>query len=78
LRHHLSSGRELWQLEGQQQMLRVFSGGIHSCVHEALAAYIGRLGYRYCRTKNPELRAEIARLEAELAKLPARWEFREQ
>jgi hypothetical protein len=59
------------EFEGQQQNLRVNFGGIHANVRHMLISRIGRLGARYCKTKDPAIKAEINRLNAELAKLPA-------
>ena len=62
--------------ESQQQTLRVYFGGIHSCVRALLVARIGKLNYRYKKTKDDAVKAEIERLTADLEKLPERWEFR--
>jgi hypothetical protein len=63
------------EFEGQQQQLRASFGTIHASVRFELERYLGRLGYRYSRTRKPKLWTEIQRLEAELAKLPAPWVF---
>ncbi len=63
------------EFEGQQQMLRVNFGGIYGNVRHLLITRIGRLGGRYCKTKDPAIKAEIDRLNAELAKLPTQWKF---
>jgi hypothetical protein len=62
-------------LEGQQQNLRVNFGGIYRNVRRLLAAQVGRLRFRYSKTKDPAFEAELDRLTDELAKLPERWEF---
>src|SRR5258705_11920307 len=56
-------------------MLRVNFGGIYGNVRHLLITRIGRLGGRYCKTKDPAIKAEIDRLNAELAKLPTQWKF---
>ena len=63
------------EFEGQQENLRVNFGGIHANVRHLLISRIGRLGARYCKTKDPAIKVEIDRLNAELAKLPAKWNF---
>ena len=37
------AGQQPHELEGQQQMLRVYFSGIYTCVRELLAAQIGKL-----------------------------------
>jgi hypothetical protein len=77
-RAHLSPSMGFFdrpEFEGQQQQLRVAFGAIHASIRFELERYIGRLGYRYYRSRDPQLWAEILRLEAELAKLPAPWVF---
>ena len=64
--------------EGQQQVLRVYFGGIYDCVRERLALQIGKLNYRYRKTKDAAVKGELDRLTAELAGLPERWEFVER
>ena len=62
--------------EGQQQELRVSFGGIYRYVRAALSKQIGTLGRLYLQSnKDPAIKAEIDRLNAELAKMPARWVF---
>jgi hypothetical protein len=76
-RSHLARCRESVgpSLERQQQNLRVNFGGIYRNVRRLLAAEVGRLRFRYTKTKYPALGAELDRLTDELAKLPERWEF---
>jgi hypothetical protein len=62
--------------EGQQQVLRVYFAGIHDSVRKLLSAQIGRLNYRYRKTKDEAVNAELDRLTAELERLPERWELR--
>ena len=63
--------------EGQQQNLRAHILGIHRCVRAALSKDIGVLGRIYLQSnKDPAIKAEIDRLNDELTKMPARWEFR--
>ena len=61
--------------EGQQQVLRVYFSGIHTCVRKLLASQIGKLNYRYKKTNDAMLKADLDRLTAELEKLPERWKF---
>jgi hypothetical protein len=73
LKAHGDSGNDR---EGQQQVLRVYFAGIHDSVRKLLSAQIGTLNYRYRKTKDEAVKAELDRLTAELDKLPERWEFR--
>ena len=61
--------------EGQQQVLRVYFSGIHTCVRKLLASQIGKLNYRCKKTNDAMLKAELDRLTAELTALPERWKF---
>jgi len=63
-------------LEGQQQNLRVYFRGIYGNMRGLLCMQIGELNYRYKRTKDAAVKAELDRLTAELEKLPERWEYR--
>jgi hypothetical protein len=60
--------------EGQQQVLRVYFGGIHDNVRLLLSAQINRLSYE--RTNDAAVKQEFNRLKAELEHLPQRWDFR--
>jgi hypothetical protein len=62
-------------LEGQQQNLRVNFAGIYRNVRRLLTAEVGRLRFRYNKTKDPALGAKLDRLTDELTKVPERWEF---
>ena len=62
--------------EGQQQQLRVAFQGIYANVRWLLKRRLGRLGARYCKTRHPAVKAEIKRLNDELARLPEEWVFR--
>jgi len=44
-------------------------------VRNLLSQQIGKLNYRYKKTKDATLKAEIDRLTAELVALPERWKF---
>ena len=75
-RHHLKRGEEFGSIgEGQQQNLRIYFDGIHDNVRQLLSAQIGKLSYRYKKTKDLAVKAELDRLTAEFAQLPERWEF---
>ena len=52
--------------EGQQQNLRVYFGGIYDNVRKLLSQQIGKLNYRYRKTQDAAVKAEIDRLTAEL------------
>jgi hypothetical protein len=58
--------------EGQQQNLRVYFGGIHKSVRKLLSGQIGKLNYRYRKTKDSAVKAEIDRLTAEIENMPER------
>ena len=68
-------GHEGHQLEGQQQNLRIYFGGIYTCVRQLLAVRIGKFNYQYKKTTDPAVKAELDHLTAELEKMPERWEF---
>ncbi len=76
-RHQLKphAGQSGHELEGQQQILRVYFGSIYMCVRELLAAQIGKFNYQYKKTTDPAVKAELDHLTAELEKLPERWDF---
>jgi len=63
------------ELEGQQQMLRVYLSGIYDSVRKLLELQIRRLGWRYAKTKEGAVKSELDRLNAALETLPARWTF---
>jgi hypothetical protein len=78
-RDHLQPGTGFLghpDVEGQQQYLRVCFAGIHASVRRLLHARVKRLEYRYRRTKDDTVKAELDRLTGELEQMPARWEFR--
>ena len=76
-RNHLrpSAGGSGAALEGQQQVLRVYFGGIYRSVRALLQLRINRSVIQYTRSQDEAIKAELDRLTAELAKLPERWEF---
>jgi hypothetical protein len=61
------------ELEGQQQVLRVYFSGIHDDVRRLLLMQVGRLAFRYTKTTDCLVKAELDRLNAALEKLPERW-----
>jgi len=69
------AGRSGADLEGLQQILRVFFGGIYRSVRALFQLQIVRLVRQYARSNDKTVKAELDRPRAELAKLPARWEF---
>lgn len=73
LEPHGDSGNDR---EGQQQVLRVYFAGIHGSVRKLLSAQIATLSYRYRKTHDQAVKAELDRLTAELERLPERWELR--
>ena len=78
-REHLKRSEEFGPSgEGQQQSLRVYFSGIHSCVRMLLSEQIGKLNYRYRKKNDAALKAEIDRLTAELEALPEKWKFVER
>jgi hypothetical protein len=75
-REHLKPVEEFGpSREGQQQNLRVYFAGIHDSVRKLLSGQIGKFNYRYKRTKDAAVKAELDRLMAELERLPERWNF---
>jgi hypothetical protein len=70
-----SIGRSGAELEGQQQVLRIYFGGIYRSVRALLQVRITRLVIQYTRSQDEAVKAELDRLTAELAKIPERWEF---
>jgi len=64
--------------EGQQQVLRVYFGGIYDCVRDLLSAQIRMLNQRYRKTNDATIKAELDRLTAELSALPNTWRFVER
>ena len=62
-------------LEGQQQVLRVYFGGIYNCVRELLVARITKLHYEHMKTKDTVVKSEFDRLTSALEKLPEKWNF---
>jgi hypothetical protein len=76
-RHNLNPcGESGVDREGQQQVLRAYFGGIHENVRTLLSAQIGMLIYRYKKTHDETVKAELDRLTAELEKLPESWKCR--
>jgi hypothetical protein len=72
-REHLKPVEEFGpSREGQQQNLRVYFGGIHKSVRKLLSGQIGKLNYRYRKTKDSAVKAEIDRLTAEIENMPER------
>ena len=57
-------GHEGHQLEGQQQNLRIYFGGIYTCVRQLLAVRIGKFNYQYKKTTDPAVKAELDHLTA--------------
>ena len=72
---HSRAGRSGAELEGHQQVLRVFFDGIYRSIRALLQVRIVRLTGQYGRTKDETVKAEVDRLRAELANLPERWDF---
>jgi hypothetical protein len=69
-RHQLKShtGHLPHELEGQQQVLRVYFGGIYTCVRQLLPARIKKLNYWYKKTNDSAVKAEIERLKKRVAR----------
>lgn len=59
--------------EGQQQILRIYLGGIRTSVKAWLTKRIGQLNRRYRESKDTGVKAEIDRLTEELARLSEKW-----
>jgi hypothetical protein len=75
-RGHLKAAEEFGAGgEGQQQNLRVCFAGIHANVRKLLTSQIGKPNYRYKKSNDAILKAELDRLTAELERLPERWKF---
>jgi hypothetical protein len=62
--------------EGQQQVLRVYFGGIYENVRQLLSTQVKKLSYRYEKTKDVSVKRELNRLKSKLEQLPERWDFR--
>ena len=63
------------ELEGQQQVLRVYFSDIYCSVRALLKRQITELAMQYAHSKDGIVKVKIDRLTAELAKLPERWVF---
>ena len=61
--------------EGQQQVLRVYFGGIYESVRKLLSAQIAKLVDRHRKTNDSAVKVEIDRLTIELAALHETWLF---
>ena len=70
-----TAGRSGAEIEGQQQVLRVYFSGIYRSVRALLQVRIVRLVRQYARSDDETVKAKLDRLTVELANLPARWEF---
>ena len=70
-----TAGRSGADLEGQQQILWIYFGGIYRSVRALLQVRVNRLVIQHSRSQDEAVKAEIDRLRAELANLPERWEF---
>jgi hypothetical protein len=75
-RDHLQHGEHGPDSEGQQQVLRVYFGGIYENVRQLLSTQVKKLSYRYEKTKEVTVRRELDRLKSKLEQLPERWDFR--
>jgi hypothetical protein len=75
-RDHLKPHDKGHEREGQEQVLRVYFGGIYDNVRQLLSAQIKRLNDRYEKTKDVVAKQELDRLKTELEQLPERWDFR--
>ena len=75
-REHLKRDQEFGsEGEGQQQVLRVYFGGIYESVRKLLSAHIAKLVDRYRKTNDPAMKVEIDRLTMELSALLETWLF---
>ncbi len=75
-RDHLQHGERGPDSEGQQQVLRVYFGGIYENVRQLLSTQVKKLSYRYEKTKDVSVKRELDRLKSKLEQLPERWDFR--
>jgi hypothetical protein len=75
-RDHLQHGEQRLDDEGQQQVLRVYFGGIYENVRELLSTQVNKLIYRYEKTKDLAAKRELDRLKSKLEQLPERWDFK--
>lgn len=62
-------------VEGQQQVLRVYFTGIHAAIRALIKVHLARLVARYGKTDDETLKGDIYRWNTELAKMSERWEF---
>ena len=74
--HLKQQGEQGPDSEGQQQVLRVYFGGIYGNVRQLLSTQVKKLSYRYEKTKDVAVKRELDRLKSKLEQLPERWDFR--
>ena len=64
-RDHLKQhGEQGPDSEGQQQVLRVYFGGIYENVRQLLSTQVKKLSYRYEKTKDAAVKRELDRLKS--------------
>jgi hypothetical protein len=75
-RDHLQHEQGGPDSEGQQQVLRVYFGGIYQNVRELLSTQVNKLIRRYEKTKDLAAKRDLDRLKSKLERLPERWDFK--
>jgi hypothetical protein len=74
--HLKQQGEEGPDSERQQQVLRVYFGGIYENIRQLLSTQVKKLSYRYGKIKDVAVKRELDRLKSKMEQLPERWDFR--
>ncbi len=77
-RNHLRPYDKRSDREGQQQVLRVYFGGIYRNVRQLLLTEIKRFSHRYEKTTDAKIKRQLDQLKTELIQLPEQCDFRDR